>query len=131
MVKKTPILKTNQRFCLADPKKYSIITMRGTTVACFRALTQTDTLYLWVIGVTDEMSLTILSWKGEEKVKDQFNDKRLLTVQELAHYVGMSHWTVRAKVRKNEFPFKPRRLGKFLRFDIQEVDRYINSLPRA
>jgi len=64
-------------------------------------------------------------------VKDQFQEKRLMNVQELAQYLGMSHWTVRAKVRNNEFPFKPRRLGRFLRFDIQEVDRYINSLPVA
>jgi len=64
-------------------------------------------------------------------VKDQFKDKRLISVQELAHYLGMSHWTVRAKVRNDEFPFKPRRLGRFLRFDIQEVEHYINTLPIA
>ena len=64
-------------------------------------------------------------------MKDQFHDKRLMSVQELAQYLGMSHWTVRAKVRNDEFPFKPRRLGRFLKFDIQEVNRYINSLPVA
>jgi len=98
-------------------------------VARIRAFIDTDTICLWVIGITDYPSITILSRKGEENVKDQFKDKRLLNVQELAHYLGMSHWTVRAKVRNNEFPFKARRLGKFLRFDIHEVDRYINSLP--
>ena len=64
-------------------------------------------------------------------MKDQFHDKRLMSVQELAQYLGMSHWTVRAKIRNDEFPFKARRLGRFLKFDIQEVDRYINSLPVA
>jgi len=100
-------------------------------VAGIRALTDTDTLCLWVISITNYPSITTLLWKGEEKMKDQFKDKLLLTVQELAHYLGMSHWTVRAKVRNDEFPFKPRRLGKFLRFDIHEVDRYITSLPVA
>jgi excisionase family DNA binding protein len=130
-VKKTPILKKSQRIWLADPKKYSIITMRGTTVAGIRALTHTDALCLGVIGITNYPSITKLLWKGEEKMKDQFKDKRLITVQELSDYLGMSHWTVRAKVRNHEFPFKPRRLGRFLRFDIHEVDRYINSLPVA
>ena len=64
-------------------------------------------------------------------MKNQFQDKRLMSVQDLAQYLGMSPWTVRAKIRKNEFPFKPRRLGRFLKFDIQEVDRYINNLPLA
>jgi len=105
--------------------------MRGTTVARIRALTDTNTLCLGVIGITDYPSITTLLWKGEEKVKDQYQEKRLINVQELAQYLGMSHWTVRTKVRNNEFPFKPRRLGRFLRFDIHEVDRYINSLPMA
>ena len=64
-------------------------------------------------------------------MKDQFHDKRLMGVQDLAQYLGMSHWTVRAKIRNDEFPFKPRRLGRFLKFDIQEVEQYINNLPVA
>jgi len=54
-----------------------------------------------------------------------------MSVQELAQYLGMSHWTVRVKIRNDEFPFKPRRLGRFLKFDIQEVEQYINNLPVA
>jgi len=77
------------------------------------------------------MRITIIQLKEGCNVKDQFQDKRLMSVQDLAQYLGMSHWTVRAKIRNDEFPFKPRRLGRFLKFDIQEVDRYINSLPVA
>lgn len=64
-------------------------------------------------------------------MKNQFHDKRLISVQDLAQYLGMSPWTIRAKIRKDEFPFRPRRLGRFLKFDIQEVEQYINSLPVA
>jgi excisionase family DNA binding protein len=77
------------------------------------------------------MRITIIQLKEGCNVNDQFQDKRLMSVQELAQYLGMSHWTVRAKIRNDEFPFKPRRLGRFLKFDIQEVDRYINNLPVA
>ena len=64
-------------------------------------------------------------------MREQFRGKRLMSVQDLAQYLGMSPWTVRAKIRNDEFPFKPRRLWRFLKFDIEEVDRYINSLPVA
>ena len=64
-------------------------------------------------------------------MKNQFHDKRLISVQDLAEYLGMSPWTIRAKIRNDEFPFKPRRLGRFLKFDIQEVEQYVNSLPVA
>ncbi len=62
-------------------------------------------------------------------MKNHFKDKKLLSVQELAQYLGMSEWTVRAKIRNGEFPFKAKRLGRLLKFDIREVDNFINNLP--
>jgi len=56
-------------------------------VAGIRALTHTDALCLGVIGITNYPSITTLLWKGEEKMKDQFKDKRLITVQELSDYL--------------------------------------------
>ena len=57
--------------------------------------------------------------------------KRLLSAQETADYLGISVRTLynqtsrRAKV---EFPVKPKRIGKLLKFDIKDLDSYIDSL---
>jgi excisionase family DNA binding protein len=62
-------------------------------------------------------------------MKSRHRDKRLLSVQELANYLGLSPITVRIKMKKGVFPFKAKRLGGLLKFDLQEVDKYINDLP--
>jgi excisionase family DNA binding protein len=64
-------------------------------------------------------------------MKNRFQRKKLLSIRELAEYLGMSPMTIRAKIKKDEFPFKAKRLGRLLKFDIQEVDDYINNLPSA
>jgi len=55
--------KKKRRICLADPKKYSIIPMRGRTVASIRALTINDAVCFVVIPITDYMRITIIQWK--------------------------------------------------------------------
>ncbi len=60
---------------------------------------------------------------------NKIREKRLLTVRELSKYLGLSPYTVRANVRKSNFPFHAKRIGRLLVFDIEEVDNYINSLP--
>lgn len=57
--------------------------------------------------------------------------KRLLTVEETAAYLGISPRTVYngvAPKSKNPFPINPKRIGKLVRFDIKELDRYVDSL---
>ena len=55
--------------------------------------------------------------------------KRLLNVQELSKYLGLSPYTVRNKVKKGGFPFQAKRIGRLIVFDIQDVDNYIETLP--
>ena len=62
-------------------------------------------------------------------MKTLHDEKRLLTVQELSKYLGLSPYTIRDKVRKGDFPFPAKRIGRLMVFDINEVDNYIDGLP--
>jgi len=57
--------------------------------------------------------------------------KRLLSVHEAARYLGLSPRTLYngvAPKSKVPFPLKPKRIGKLVRFDIRDLDRYVDSL---
>ncbi len=57
--------------------------------------------------------------------------KRLLSIEEAATYLGMSHRTIYNMVNpktKKPFPVRPKRLGKLIRFDIIDLDNFIDSL---
>lgn len=57
--------------------------------------------------------------------------KRLLSVEETAHYLGISPRTIYNKIgrkSKNKFPVKPKRIGKLIKFDKHELDDFINAL---
>ncbi len=57
--------------------------------------------------------------------------KRLLSVEEAAVYLGLSPRTIYngvAPSSSNPFPVKPKRIGKAVRFDIRDLDRYVDSL---
>ncbi|WP_408998315.1 helix-turn-helix transcriptional regulator [Syntrophus buswellii] len=60
--------------------------------------------------------------------------KRLLTLEEVAAVLGISPRTIyngTGRKAKNPFPIKPRRVGRLLRFDIRDVESYIESLKDA
>jgi len=57
--------------------------------------------------------------------------RRLLSVSETAEYLGISPSTIYNSVcrkAKNRFPVKPKRIGKLVKFDIVDLDEYIDSL---
>jgi predicted DNA-binding transcriptional regulator AlpA len=58
-------------------------------------------------------------------------EKRLLSAQEAAAYMGISVRTLynqTGRKAKNRFPVKPKRIGKLLKFDLLEINDYIDSL---
>ena len=62
---------------------------------------------------------------------DQRCMRRLLSVEETAEYLGISPRTLynrTAPKSKNPFPVKPKRIGKLIKFDINDLDHYIDSL---
>ena len=63
-------------------------------------------------------------------MKKQEN-KRLLSVKETAEMLGMSPRTIYNMVgrkAKRKFPVRPKRIGRLIRFDLQDLTRFIDSL---
>lgn len=59
------------------------------------------------------------------------SQKRLLSVEEAAKYLGLSPRTIYNAVApkaKRPFPVKPKRVGKLVKFDIRDLERYVESL---
>ena len=60
--------------------------------------------------------------------------KRLLSVTETAVYLGMSARSVyngTSRKSKKKFPVKPLRIGGLIKFDIKDLDHYIESLKEV
>lgn len=56
--------------------------------------------------------------------------KRMLNINEAAKYLGISKQTLYnrcAPRAKNPFPVKPKRIGRSLRWDIRDLDKYIDG----
>jgi len=57
--------------------------------------------------------------------------KRLLSVEETAKYLGVSPRTIYNQTHrkaKRPFPVKPKRIGKLIKFDRDDLDAWIDSL---
>ena len=69
--------------------------------------------------------------KANLERKDRPFFDRLLTVEETAAYLRISPRSIYnctgPRARKT-FPVKPKRVGKLIRFDIEDLERYIASL---
>jgi len=56
---------------------------------------------------------------------------KLLTIKEVAEILQISPRTIYNQVRKNaerKFPIRVRRVGKLIRFDQKDVQRYIDKI---
>jgi excisionase family DNA binding protein len=65
------------------------------------------------------------------KIENLPMSKRLLSVEETASYLGISDRTIYNQIcrkAKKRFPIKPKRIGKRILFDINEIDQYVDSL---
>ena len=64
------------------------------------------------------------TWTGKETLRpDPRPQKRLLTAAEAAEYLGLAEWTIRQWASMGRIPKV--KLGKSLRFDIDDLDRLI------
>jgi len=57
--------------------------------------------------------------------------KRLLTVSEVANYLGISPRSIynqTGRRAQNKFPIKSIRVGKCIRFDIRDIRKYLDDL---
>jgi excisionase family DNA binding protein len=56
-------------------------------------------------------------------------EKRMLGVKELSGYLGLSPQTIYNKLSAGTFPIKTKRLGRLLKWDRRDLDRYLDKLP--
>jgi excisionase family DNA binding protein len=56
-------------------------------------------------------------------------EKRMWGVNEVAEYLGLSPQTIRNKLAAGTFPIKTKRIGRLLKWDRRDVDRYLDKLP--
>ncbi|CAB5119463.1 hypothetical protein D3OALGB2SA_2888 [Olavius algarvensis associated proteobacterium Delta 3] len=64
-------------------------------------------------------------------MKTEIITQRLLSVKETAAYLEISPRSIYNRLgrkSKNRFPIKPKRVGRLLKFDRQDLDRYIDSI---
>jgi len=62
---------------------------------------------------------------------EKTSNKRLLSVEGAAEYLDISPRTIYNQIcrkAKKKFPVKPKRIGKSVKFDIRDLDKYIDSL---
>lgn len=61
----------------------------------------------------------------------KWKEKRLLSVEETAKYLGISARTIYNQIgrkSKTRFPIPPKRIGRLIKFDIRDLERFIESL---
>lgn len=54
--------------------------------------------------------------------------RRLMDINELANYLSLKCQTIRNKLSNGSFPIAPKKLGGALRWDIREVDQFLDKL---
>ena len=58
-------------------------------------------------------------------------EKRLLSVEETAVLLGISPRTIYNQIGKKtkiRFPIKPKRIGRLVKFDIKDIDAFLDSI---
>ena len=64
---------------------------------------------------------------GSWKVKVM--EKRMLSVRELSHYIGIAEQTIKNKLYAGDFPIPPKKIGRRVLWDKKTVDNYLEKLP--
>jgi excisionase family DNA binding protein len=55
--------------------------------------------------------------------------RKLLTVAEVAEKIGLARQTVYNQMSQGLFPVKHKKIGRLVRFDSSEIEKYIDKLP--
>ena len=68
--------------------------------------------------------------KTDIEARKPYLAKRMLTFEELAHYLGLSPQTIRNKFYAGEFPIPAKKIFSKTLWDLKDVDRYLDRLPK-
>lgn len=64
------------------------------------------------------------------KPRTRLKDKRLVGISSLAEYIDSTPGSIRQMLHRNTLPFPYTKFGRKLLFDLEDVDQWIESLPR-
>ena len=56
--------------------------------------------------------------------------QRMFNFEELGKYIGLSPQTIKNKFYAGEFPIPAKRIFSKILWDIQDVDKYLDKLPK-
>lgn len=68
--------------------------------------------------------------KEKQHVEGAVLAKRMLNFEELAHYIGLRPQTIRNKYYAGKFPIPAKKIFSKVLWDIKDVDRYLDRLPK-
>jgi predicted DNA-binding transcriptional regulator AlpA len=57
------------------------------------------------------------------------NARKLLSVAELSDFIGLRPQTIYNKMSQGLFPIKHKKIGRLVKFDIKDINKYLSSLP--
>ncbi len=54
----------------------------------------------------------------------------MIGIKELSEYIGLKPQTIRNQISLGTFPIPTKKIGRLLKWDIRDVDKYLDRLPR-
>jgi len=58
-------------------------------------------------------------------------EKRMMGIEELSEYIGLRPQTIRNRISSGTFPIPTKKIGRLLKWDRKDVDRYLDRLPNV
>jgi predicted DNA-binding transcriptional regulator AlpA len=56
---------------------------------------------------------------------------RMIGIRELSIYIGLAEQTIRNQLASGTFPIRTKKIGGLLKWDISDVDNYLDNLPKV
>jgi len=58
-------------------------------------------------------------------------EQRMLGIKELSEYIGLKPQTIRNKLNCGTFPIPTKKLGRLLKWERRDVDKYLDGLKHV
>ena len=58
-------------------------------------------------------------------------EKRMMGIEELSEYIGLRPQNIRNRISSGTSPIPTKKIGRLLKWDRKDVDRYLDRLPNV
>jgi len=62
--------------------------------------------------------------------KEMDRHRRMIGIKELSAILGLKEQTIRNKLTSGTFPIPTKKIGRLLKWDNKDVEKFLNSLPK-